>query len=89
MRHPGQGTESDRICDPPFFPGSSRSQQGALLEFTNAAADGLWIAVEKSRQVLEATPPQFENLGGSIKTAFPFTQGVKKLPHRGSLVEGE
>jgi hypothetical protein len=53
------------------------------LEFTNAAADGLWIAVEKSRQVLEATPLQFENLGGSIKTAFPFTQGVKKLPHRG------
>jgi hypothetical protein len=53
------------------------------LKFTNAAANGFWVAVEKSRQVLEATPAQFENLGGSIKTAFPFTQGVKKVPHSG------
>src|SRR5262249_46067622 len=29
------------------------------------------------------TPPQFEDLSGRIKTAFSFTQGVKKLPHRG------
>ena len=70
-----------RARPPPFFSDTARVQIGCLFQFRSTLADGLGIALQDLRNVLDPTMPQFGCLDSCVAPAIILAQRAKEPLH--------
>ena len=72
----------------PFFSRTSRWNRCPLVEFLEAAPNGLATTAQKLSNITDAAASKFEGFDGGVDSAIVFAERLKELLHRAFDIDG-